>query len=172
MAYTNKKAGTPDAATVQSVGEPIVPKEIDVNQYVTVRNGFHGALLYRSSRTGELFRWDEFGAEQEMELRELKNAKSSAKSFFTNNWFMFDEDWIIDYLGVGQFYRNAVSIDGFDEVFKKTPTEIKKIVKEMSEGQKKSLTYRAVELISSGDIDSRKTIAALESALSVELIEK
>ena len=177
MATTRNKNTTKNTAAVAVEEEeqnmtPIIPKAVDLGQYITVKNGFHGMLIYKSPRTGEMFRWDNFGDEQEMELRELKNAKSSAKGFFVNNWFMFDDEWVIDYLGLQQFYKNAVSIDGFDEIFKKTPAEIKKIVKEMSDGQKKSLGYRAIDLITSGEIDSRKTIAALESALGMDLIEK
>lgn len=150
----------------------IVVKDIDPEQYVVVRNGFHGKLIYKSSHTGEKFLWNEFGDEQEMQLRELRNAKNSAKKFFINNWFMFTESWVIDYLGVGNFYKNAVDIENFDEIFKKPASELKCMIESMSAGQKKSLAYRATELISSGEIDSRKTIAALEDALKIELIEK
>ena len=152
--------------------EKIVPKEIDMNQYVVVRNGFQGTLVYVSPRTGERFIWDGFGTEQEMELRELKNAKSANKRFFTDNLFMFEDDWVVDFLGVRQFYKNAIPIEEFDEIFKKSPLEIKKTVSALSAGQKKSVAYRAREMIASGEIDSRKTISALEDALGVELIEK
>lgn len=150
----------------------IIAKDIDLNQYITVRNGFQGRLVYKSSRTGEHFVWDEFGAEQEMELRELRDAKNSNKKMFINNWFMFDESWIIEYLGVGKYYKSSISIADFDTIFTKTPTEIKKIIGGMSDGQKKSVSYRARQLIRDGEIDSRKSIAALEDALNIELIEK
>lgn len=150
----------------------IVPREIDPNQYVTVRNGFQGQLIYVSKKTGESFIWDDFGSEQEMELRELRNAKNNCKDFFINNWFMFDEDWIVDYLGVGMYYRNALSIDGFDDLFSKSPSEIKTIVSGLSNGQKKTVEYRARMMITEREIDSLKVIAALEEALGVELIEK
>ena len=77
--------------------KPLVPKDIDPSQYVTVRNGFQGRLVYKSKRTGERFVWDSFGAEQDMELSELRNARNSNKKYFINNWFMFDEPWIVDY---------------------------------------------------------------------------
>lgn len=150
----------------------IVAKDIDPEQYVIVRNGFQGKLIYKSSRTGEKFVWSKFGDEQEMQLRELRNAKNSAKKFFINNWFMFDEDWIVDYLGMRQFYKNAVSIDEFDNIFSKPPEELKKMINEMTPGQKKSVMYRAMELIAAQEIDSLKTISVLESALGVDLIEK
>lgn len=158
--------------TKKTVEKPIVPKTVDPEQYVTVRNGFQGRLVYISKRTGERFVWDEFGSEQEMELRELKNAKNSSKKFFENNWFMFDEDWIVNYLGVQRFYRNAVRIEDFDEIFSKNADEIVEIVSGMSDGQKKSAAYRARTLIAEGKIDSNRAITALEKSLGVELIER
>lgn len=162
------------AKKVAEKNEPkrIIPKDIDPDQYVTVRNGFQGKLVYISKHTGERFVWDQFGAEQEMELRELKNAKNSYKKFFENNWFMFDEDWIVDYLGVQRFYRNAVRIEDFDEIFQKDAKTISEIISDMSDGQKKSVAYRARVLIADGAIDSNKAITALEESLGVELVER
>ena len=173
---TTAKTATPAAKTETPAEAPVKvkPQEVDLHQYIPVRNGFNGMLIYVSSRTGEAFRWDSFGDEQDIELLELRNAKNTGKEFFINNWFMFDEDydWVLDYLGVRNYYRNAVDVEGFDEIFQKTPAEIKKVVKEMSDGQKKSLMYRSKDLIASGEIDSRKVIAALEEALGIDLIEK
>ena len=150
----------------------IVPKEIDPNEYITVRNGFQGQLVYISKRTGEQYIWDSFGAEQEIELRELKSAKNSNKKFFTNNWFMFDDAWVIDYLGVRQYYKNALSIDGFDEIFKKSPSELEDTISKLSPGQKRSVAYRAKGLIAEKKIDSLSLISTLEDALGIELVEK
>lgn len=154
--------------------EKRVTKDIDLGQFIPVYNGFQGKLIYISPRTKEVFRWDSFGDVQEIELRELKNAKSSSKSFFVNNWFMFDEDdaWVIDYLGMGKFYKYAISIDHFDDIFTKTPKEIKEIVSQLSAGQKRSVSYRARQLIKNNEIDSIKAISALEESLGEELIEK
>lgn len=169
MAGTKEKTDAPETG---AVGKKITAKDVDLNQYIVVRNGFQGKLVYKSSRTGEKFVWDGFGAEQEIELRELKNAKNTSKAFFLNNWFMFDDRWVIDFLGVRQYYANAVSIEDFDTIFAKTPAELKKTIAALSNGQKKSVAYRARQLIAAGEIDSLKTIAALENALGVELIEK
>ena len=177
MASTNtraKKVGDTEAAAAETkeTKKPIVPKEIDVNQLITVRNGFQGKLSYRSKRTGEKFVWSEFGDEQEMELRELKAAKNTYKKFFTENWFMFTEDWVPEYLGVTKFYKNSLSIENFDDVFDLPPEKLKKRVELLSKGQKKSLAYRARVLIADGEIDSLKKIAVLEEALGTELTEK
>ena len=150
----------------------MIPKEVDPNQYVTVRNGFQGRLVYKSKRTGERFVWDSFGAEQDMELSELKNARNSNKKYFINNWFMFDEPWVVDYIGMSQYYKFAISIQDFDKLFEKPAAEIGKIISKLSDGQKKSVAYRAKQLIAEDGIDSNRTIAALEKHLGTALIER
>ena len=147
--------------------KPLVPKDIDPSQYVTVRNGFQGRLVYKSKRTGERFVWDSFGAEQDMELSELRNARNSNKKYFINNWFMFDEPWIVDYLGMGKYYRFAISIQDFDKLFTKPASEIEKTIANLSDGQKQSVAYRAKQLISEGGIDSNRLIATLEKCLGI-----
>lgn len=149
-----------------------VKKNLTPDTYVTVKNGFNGTLVYKSKKTGERFIWDDFGDEQEMELAELKSAKNSYKAFFINNWFLFDDPEVIEWLGLNQYYKNALSSDGFDKLFKKSPDEIKKVVSGLSEGQKRTLIFRAKQMIAEGKIDSIRVITALEKALSVELIER
>ena len=157
--------------TAARPAQKLKAKDIDLNQYITVRNGFQGMLIYISKRTGEVFEWDDFGAEQEMELGELKNAKNSAKNFFINNWFMFDDPWVIDFLGVGQFYKNTIPIDKFDDIFSMDAKDAAKVLHDIPEGQKRSIAYRARQLISENAIDSMKLIAVLEKELGVDLIE-
>lgn len=167
-------ASTDIAATekVQSEKPVLTPREIDPTQYVTVRNGFHGLLVYVSKRTGETFVWDSFGDEQEMELRELVNAKNSSKGFFRNNWFMFDEDWVVDYLGLRKFYKNSVSIDEIDNLFTYDADELQKVLKDLPAGQKKTVAYRARQMIADGKIDSLKVVGILEDTLGIQLIER
>jgi hypothetical protein len=150
----------------------LTAKQLDPNQFVSVTNGFNGVLVYKSKRTGETLIWPEFKSEREMSLSELREAKNTSRSHFENNWFMFDDPEVVEYLGVQQFYRFALRVDDFDALLKKTPEEIEKVVSQLSQGQKKSVAYRAKKLIASGEIDSMKTVAVLEKCLGVELIEK
>ena len=147
-------------------------KGYDLSDTVVVKNGCQGRLVYVSNRTGETFIWEQFGDEQDMEIRELRNARNQDKRFFENNWFMFDDEWVIDYLGVRNYYKKAIPIDGFDDIFTKSPSELKKILLDLSDGQKKSVEYRARILISEQKIDSLKVISTLEEVLGVQLIER
>lgn len=150
------------------------PEHIDPNELIPVRNGFHGTLVYIDSRTNEKFEWSQFGDIQEIELRQLRNAKNTNRFFFENNYFLFDDDysWVIDYLRVNKYYEHAISVEGYDELFTKTPKEIIAVIDEMSKGQKQSLLLCAQEKIQSGEIDSIKIVRALEEGLGVTLIEE
>lgn len=164
-------------AEVAQIVEDAKPKyrvksSLDPNTIITVKNGFQGSLVYKSKKTQETFIWESFGDEQDMDLQELKNAKNSSKAFFENNWFLIDDPEILEYLGVSQYYKYALSFNNFDELFNKEPNEIQSIISKLSTGQKKSLAYRAKQLINDGDIDSRRVITALEESLGIELIER
>lgn len=153
---------------------PAKEKQVDMNMYIPVINGSHGKLVYISRHTNEKFVWDEFGAEQDMQLLELKSAKSSAKDFFINNWFMFkpEDAWVINYLGLDQYYKNAIGIDGFDNLFASSPAAIKSRIAKLSAGQKDSVAVRARQLMADGEIDSNKVIKALEESLGINLTDK
>lgn len=148
--------------------------DVDIHQFITVINGFQGRLTYRSKRTGELFVWENFGDTQDIELLELKSAKSASKRFFSDNWFMFSEEdnWVPAYLGLEQYYRDALPLDDFETLFEMKPEEVKDIVSKLSPGQKKSLGYLARRKIAENEIDSMRVISALEDALGIELVEK
>ena len=173
-AKSAKGADTDTASKDKTTVEKLVPKDVDINEFIMVKNGFQGKLVYISKRTNEEFVWDNFGDMQEIEIRELRNAKSSAKAFFINNWFMFDEEdmWVVDFLGVSQYYENAVPIEEFDDIFEKPIDEARETIEKMSNGQRNSLGYRARQKVVNGEIDSRKMISMLEEVLGIELIEK
>lgn len=177
----NKSSGTKPKPTKQAEAEnapmqeekkAYVARAFDPNQIVTVYSGYQGRLVYRSKKTGERFVWSEFGAEQDMEISELKAVRSSDKKYFINNWFMFDDPEIVDYLGLTQYYKFALNLDSFDRLFEKSASEIEATIEKLSDGQKKSVAYRAKQLINDEVIDSNKVIATLERCLGVELIER
>ena len=53
----------------------------------------------------------------------------------------------LSFLEQKNFIKNALNSDNFDDIFTKTPDEISEIALKMSKGQKKSLGYRAIEMI-------------------------
>lgn len=174
-----KPVAQPAQATKEEVAVEAEPKQaykvkntLTPNTFVTVKNGFSGRLVYKSSRTNEKFVWEEFGSEQDIELQELKNAKSAHKAYFENNWFLFDDPEVISYLGVEKFYAAALSFEDFEDLFTNSPEDVKARIATMPDGQRQSLVFKAKQMIANGTIDSMKMVNALEESLGVELIER
>ena len=69
-------------------------------------------------------------------------------------------------------FQQALPIDNFDSIFKKKPGELKTILSNLSQGQKRSVAYRAKELIEQKKIDSVSVISVLEDSLGIALIER
>lgn len=184
---TKKTVTRKPAAKAKAVVEPAVeqevkapaktagtikPKKLDPEMYVRVRNGYPGLLIYKSSKTGEVFRFEGFGDEHEIELQELKKAKNESKDFFINNWFLIDDPEVIEYLGVGQYYKDAFSYEEFEELAEMTVEQVAEKMRHISAGQKLAVTRYAQQLIRDGRIDSVKVINTLEEGLGVNLISK
>lgn len=169
-----KRTRKTQSAPKENVPVGYTAKDVDMNQYITVRNGYPGQLVYTSKRTGERFFWEHYGDEQDMTLMELRNARNTSKKFFDHNWFVFDEeyDWVIDFLGVRAFYNNIINLEGIDALFKKTPKQIEKELAALTNGQKRTIGYRAMEMIRDKEIDSLAVIDVLEKGLGVALIER
>lgn len=174
MKGTPKRARKAQTAPKENAQVSYTAKDVDMNQYITVRNGYPGQLVYTSKRTGEKFFWEHYGDEQDMQLMELRNARNTSKKFFDHNWFVFDEeyDWVIDFLGVRAFYNNIINLEGIDALFKKTPKQIEKELAALTNGQKRTVGYRAMEMIRDKEIDSLAVIDVLEKGLGVALIER
>lgn len=173
-------AGTADAiATTESTTakktrtvKPKVRKTLDPNMYVPVRNGFHGVLVYADKYTGEHYRWDEFGDVIDMTVSTLQKVRSSQRRFFSENWFLIDDPEVIDALGVSEYYKNALTLDEFDELFTLDVDAAKERVCLLSDGQKRGVAYSAKQKIESGELSDLNMIRMLEDVLDTELIIK
>lgn len=157
--------------TVEKKPETKKRRTFQHDEYVTVRNGFQGKLVYKSSRTGEKYVFEKFGDEHEMEIQELKKARNDSKKFFESNWFLIDDPEVIDYIGVREYYKDALTYDEFDKLQDMTAEEISERLSNVSEGQKISIAHHARALVKEGKIDSIKAITVLEKCLGVGLVD-
>ena len=174
VAVTETPESTQDEITntVKRQAKRVAIKELNPHDLVEIRNGYQGKLIYKSKRTGETFVWDKFGDTQDMEVQELRNARSSSKAFFINNWFMIEDPDVVYALGLETYYKHAIKIEDFDKIFEMGPEELEATLSDLSDGQKRSVMYRAKALVADGKIDSMKIINVLEKNLGVELIER
>lgn len=149
-----------------------VRKLIDPNTIVTVTNGFQGVLVCQNKRTQETFIWENYGDEQELTFGDLRTIFSSDKEFFINNWFLIDNPEVLEALNATRFYKNSLGIDGMETLFDNDSDTIMHIVNGLTDAQKRTVAYKARNMIVEKTLDSISKIEALEESLGILLLER
>lgn len=140
--------------------------DFDIHDFVEVKNGHVGKLVYVSKKTGEEIVWDSYGDVQELELIELKSARASSKAFFARNYFLLDPD-VVTWLNVGKYYENYIDDDAIVKLSKRPDAEIKKYVNSLTDDQRETFIPRVIRLIDEKIIDSRRAEEAFSKSLGI-----
>lgn len=149
-----------------------VAKKITNDTMVQCKNGTHGPLIYDSSRNTVSVEWGEFGEVQDLEYGELLIMRGTQPRFFRDNWILIDDADVLRKLGVERYYKNSLTSENFDEVFKWEPDKIRSEVPKMSDGMKDSIRIRAKELLKDEKLDSRSIIKAFNEVFDCDLEEE
>lgn len=149
--------------------------KIPLDTIVPVTSNFEGLLYFESKKTmGYSVEWDSYGSTEYLELSELVGMRNSYKRFFEDNWIIIEdtEDYsageIYSFLKVDKYYQNVLTPDNIDELFKKEPNEVIKIVSTLSNGMKDIIKTKAKVMYDNKKLDSNKMIEALETALNIK----
>lgn len=146
--------------------------KLNLTDSILVKNGFYGRLIVHLPKAGYDIIFDNFKDEDYIELAELKTLRNSSPKLFKSGWLIIDDPDVIEFLTLEGLYKNTLSLDEMCNIFMLSSEELVEKILNMSDGQKKSVTYKALELIETGEIDSRKIIESLEQALNTQLVEK
>lgn len=141
----------------------------DMNELIRVVCITNAPLVYESrSQLGYRVYWDGYLSEAWMEYKELINMRSTYRAFFERPWIICDWD-VLEDLRVEQYYKNIIDLENLDDVFKKTPKELEKTLKEIPDGIKALIVDRAFELRREKKLDSLNVIETIEKTLNVDL---
>lgn len=141
----------------------------DMNELIRVVCITNAPLVYESrSQLGYRVYWDGYLSEAWMEYKELINMRNTYRAFFERPWIICDWD-VLEDLRVDQYYKNIIDLENLDDVFKKTPKELEKTLKEVPDGIKALIVDRAFELRREKKLDSLSVIETIEKTLNVDL---
>lgn len=147
-------------------------RRITNDTLIECKNGVMGNLIYKSNlNPGYIVEWTEFGEVQEIEYRELVAMRGTQRKFFENNWILIEDADVLHKLGVERYYKNALTTENFDSVFRMSPDNIRAKVPGLSSGTKEAIRIKAIKMIKDGTFDSRSAIKALGDALGCDLEE-
>lgn len=160
-------------ATTKSTKETKKEREFKPDDKILVKNNVMGPLCYESSRRdGFSIYWDHFGDGELIPFSELQTMRNTQRRFFEEQWVYIEDADVIRALGVERWYKNMLTSDNFDTLFKMSPDEIISRVEIMSQSMKENVRHRALQLINQGKLDSMKRIRALNQSLDCDLFSE
>lgn len=168
---TTKKTTTKPKTT--RAKKPVTPKvkTVSDNTLITIRSKVKGELIYKSTRTGLLWIWHDYGDEDTMEFGELRNMVSSQRKFVEEGWIeILDED-AKKALKVERYEQNTLSSEEIDELFDLDVEEIKEILSSVKSSAKALIFDLAKEKYQSGELYDVRVIRAIEDVIGHPLSE-
>jgi hypothetical protein len=164
-----------------------IPKKkklkLDDNALLQIKSNIFGELIYINHKTGDEYKWSNFGEIRELYVSDLRAMKSNQSKFFSENWVVVvgiadtDEiyedigtDEIYDALQLTQYYKNFLCPEDLNEIFNWSVDDMKQKLPKMSRSIKETIGVRANELIQNGGLDSIAKVKALEEILGYSLI--
>lgn len=166
---TESKAKKTVEKITQSVTKPMVKKQRDMNEMVSVVCITNTPLVYESkNQIGYRIDWDGFLQENWIEYKELINMRNSQRAFFEKPWIICDWDVLVD-LKVDQYYKNIIDLENLEGLFEKSPEELEKTLKVVPNGIKTLIVDKAFELRREKRLDSISIIETIENTLKIDL---
>ncbi|MBX4152256.1 hypothetical protein [Paenibacillus lautus] len=164
---TESQAPIKKEETKQS--ERKVKKKLDENILVPIASNVDGTLIYKGGRSGQVWKFTQYGDEDVMELSELRAMLSSNRAFLEKGWIKVLDDEVIDYLNLQRFQKNVIDRDNIEYILTQGPEQIKQSIKESSANTKTLIFSFARDKFLQGELTDYHTIKAIEEGLGQPL---
>lgn len=143
--------------------------DIDPNELVAVRSVTKGLLIYKSNRTGQVIRWNDFDDVEYIEFGELITMRSSSPKFINEPYLVIDDEEVVESLGLTELYERMIDIDNLYDFFEQSVEEMAKQIEQMPKGSKNLISNTAHDMIKDGELYDIRKIKLLEEELGVGL---
>lgn len=129
-----------------------------------------GGLWLDGIKSGNIYRWVEYGDETEVDYRDLvAMIRSRSKYIFNPNFIIVDTDFVEEFPQLKKFYSDQYTVSDLRGVLDLPVNTMVDTIKSLPPGAIASLKNIASTEIVNGHLDSVKKIKALDSIFGTEL---
>jgi|SRR5690606_6527633 len=136
---------------------------------IVVMNGLNGALIHRSDSTGRVWRFLEFGQTDKIPYGELLRIRNLNPKVFDDGWMIVLNRQVQEEFGLVEKYKNILTPETIDEVFRKDVDELKAFVEALPEGMKVTFVTKARELYKAKKLDSMRVVDYIQNKFGISL---
>ena len=148
-----------------------VKKEFKDTDGIMCRSVVEGRLLFIGEKTGMLYQWYGYGAEYEVEYRDLVIAVRTRGPYVFNPYFIIeDEDFLEEFPVVKKFYEDSYDVKELKNILYMPLEDMKKAIVALPKGALKTLQSIASTEVSNKTLDSIQKIRYLDEVFGTELL--
>ena len=147
-----------------------VKKKFDPEDLISCRSVTVGGLCLSGVKSGDLYRWTEYGDITEVEYRDIATLVRSKSDYIFHPYLIIDdEDFIAEFPQLQQFYDANYTINDLEGVLSLSVGDMIATINTLPNGAKETLKNIASTQIAEGRLDSVKKIKALDDLFGTEL---
>lgn len=145
-------------------------KKFEQTDLIMCRSVIKGGLYFEGSKTKQLYQWNDYGDESEVEYRDLvAEVRIKSNFLFDPRFIVEDEDFVEEFPQLKQFYSQYYSVKELGNILELPVNEMARRIIELPKGAQESLRNIASSRIASGAIDSVSKIKKLDEIFETDM---
>ena len=148
----------------EEVVKPVIVKEKKTftdSDYILCRSVWSGGLNV-TSQSGNLYRFDDYGSECEINYRDLVTMiRRNSEHIFLPRFVILDEDLLEDFPTVKRVYGTMYTKDDLVEILELPLTHMKREIEKLPKATKDNMRNLVATQIANGKLDSISKVRAL-----------
>lgn len=144
-------------------------KKFDDHDYILCRSVTAGGLGIIGAKTDSYYRFDQYGAECDIEYIDLVQlVRSRSDHIFLPRIIIEDKDFLAEFPNVTEFYNNMYSKGDLKEILSLPADKMTREIAKLPDGVKDTLRSIAATMVANGEIDSITTARALSDIFGAD----
>lgn len=121
------------------------PVTLDKRWLKTVRDrevrvtSCYGRVVYKSKKTGEVFKWLETGDDQYFTVQDVLDMDNQSHKFLRTPWLLIDDEEVVEAMGLTKMYSYINRLEDIDDFLSSSLDEIEEVCQNLSKGYKNNL---------------------------------
>ena len=173
MAYTKNTKNNTKSVKETAEEIKVEPKTFAPTDDISCVSVTAGELILIGKKTGNLYRWSNYGDSTMVEFQDLRAETRNANSKYIYSPLMMIEDEEVlalpEFANVADSYKNAITIEEIDSFFDLPVQQFASTLKRLPNGIKNTIKSIAADRLESGNLDSLSKIKVLDEVLGTEL---
>lgn len=158
--------------TAQTVETPKErPATLDKRWLKTVKDrevrvtSCYGRVVYKSKKTGEVFKWLETGDDQYFTVQDVLDMDNQSHKFLRTPWLLIDDEEVVEAMGLTKMYGYINRLEDIDQFLASPLEEIEEVCQNLSKGYKNNLARIVNQKVENKELRDVVVIRKLQELL-------